>query len=63
MEKVLGQAARLQKLVPDAILVGGTAVYVYAGHRYSLAEKWKDWDYIVELCKCVARKVMGNTNA
>ena len=42
MEKVLLQAARLQKLVPDAILVGGSAVFVYAGHRYSL-----DHDHIV----------------
>jgi len=36
MKKVLEQAARLQKLVPDAVLVGGTAAFVYAGHRYSL---------------------------
>ena len=42
MEKVLEQAARLQKLVPDAILVGGSAVYVYAEHRYSL-----DHDHII----------------
>jgi len=42
MEKVLAQAARLQKLVPDAVLVGGSAVYIYAEHRYSL-----DHDHIV----------------
>jgi hypothetical protein len=42
MEKVLAQADRLQKLVPDAILVGVSAVYVYAEHRYSL-----DHDHIV----------------
>jgi hypothetical protein len=36
MKKVLEQAARLQKLVPDAVLVGGSAAFVYAGHRYSL---------------------------
>ncbi|MCL2319586.1 MAG: hypothetical protein FWC45_05840 [Treponema sp.] len=42
MEKVLEQAARLQKLVPDAILVGGSAAYLYAGHRYSL-----DHDHII----------------
>ena len=42
MEKVLSQAARLQKLVPDAILVGGSAVYVYTEHRYSL-----DHDHII----------------
>jgi len=42
MKKVLEQAARLQKLVPDAVLVGGSAAYVYAEHRYSL-----DHDHIV----------------
>ena len=42
MEKVLTQAARLQKLVPDAILVGGSAVYLYAEHRYSI-----DHDHII----------------
>jgi len=42
MIKVLEQAARLQKLIPDAILVGGSAVYVYAEHRYSL-----DHDHII----------------
>jgi hypothetical protein len=36
MKKVLEQAARLQKLVPDAVLVGGSAAFIYAGHRYSL---------------------------
>ena len=42
MEKVFEQAARLQKLVPDTILVGGSAVYYYAGHRYSL-----DHDHVI----------------
>ena len=42
MKKVLEQAARLQSLVPDAVLVGGSAVYVYADHRYSL-----DHDHII----------------
>jgi len=42
MKKVLEQAARLQQLVPDAVLVGGSAAYVYAGHRYSL-----DHDHVV----------------
>jgi len=42
MKKVLEQAARLQKLVPDAVLVGGSAAFVYAGHRYSL-----DHDHVV----------------
>ena len=42
MKKVLEQAARLQKLVPQAILVGGSAASVYAEHRYSL-----DHDHVI----------------
>jgi hypothetical protein len=34
-ERVLSSAARLQKILPDAVLVGGTASAVYAGHRLS----------------------------
>jgi len=34
-DEVLSAAARLQTLVPDAVLVGGTAAAVYAGHRFS----------------------------
>jgi hypothetical protein len=42
MQQILTQAARLQQLVPDAVLVGGTASAVYAGHRSSL-----DDDHVV----------------
>jgi len=42
MKKVLEQAARLQKLIPDAVLVGGTAAYLYAEHRHSF-----DHDHII----------------
>ena len=34
-ELVLASAARLQALVPDAVLVGGTAASLHAGHRVS----------------------------
>ena len=34
---VLESAARLQELVPDAVLVGGAAAAAYAGHRDSFA--------------------------
>jgi hypothetical protein len=34
-ERVLSSAARLQRILPDAVLVGGTASAVYAGHRVS----------------------------
>ncbi|MEJ7832038.1 MAG: hypothetical protein WKF79_03925, partial [Nocardioides sp.] len=34
--RVLASAARLQEVVPDAVLVGGTAADYHAGHRDSL---------------------------
>lgn len=40
---VLDAAARLQRLVPDAVLVGGTAAAYHAGHRVSF-----DDDHLVE---------------
>lgn len=36
MEEVLESAARLQRLVPDAVLVGGTAAASHAHHRRSM---------------------------
>jgi diaminopimelate decarboxylase len=39
---VLESAARLQELVPDAVLVGGSAAALYAGHRDSY-----DHDHVV----------------
>jgi len=41
-DEVLSAAARLQTLLPDAVLVGGTAAAVYAGHRKS-----RDADHII----------------
>jgi len=35
LEKVLQSAAKLQRAVPDAVLVGGSAAALYAGHRQS----------------------------
>jgi len=35
LKTVLDSAARLQEVVPDAVLVGGTAAALYAGHRES----------------------------
>ncbi|MFN2496231.1 MAG: nucleotidyl transferase AbiEii/AbiGii toxin family protein [Pseudonocardiaceae bacterium] len=40
--RVLRSAARLQELVPDAVLVGGSAAALYAGHRDSY-----DHDHVV----------------
>jgi len=34
-ERVLSAAARLQRILPEAVLVGGTAAALYAGHRSS----------------------------
>jgi hypothetical protein len=34
-ERVLSSAARLQRILPDAVLVGGTASALHAGHRFS----------------------------
>ncbi|HUN78778.1 MAG TPA: hypothetical protein VMU32_07665 [Solirubrobacteraceae bacterium] len=42
LDEVLAQAARLQELVPGAVLVGGTAAAFHAHHRQSL-----DHDHVV----------------
>ncbi len=34
-EFVLSSAARLQRILPEAVLVGGTASAIHAGHRFS----------------------------
>lgn len=36
LRRVLASAARLQEVVPDAVLVGGSAAALHAGHRDSL---------------------------
>ena len=41
-ERILAAAAHLQRIVPDAVLVGGTASAVYARHRLSA-----DADHVV----------------
>jgi hypothetical protein len=41
-ERLLSSAARLQQILPGAILVGGTAAAIHAGHRFS-----EDADHIV----------------
>jgi hypothetical protein len=43
LTRVLEAAARLQKLVPDAVLVGGSVAALYAGHRDSY-----DHDHVVK---------------
>lgn len=41
-EQVLSSAARLQRILPDAVLVGGTASAIHAGHRFS-----RDADHVL----------------
>ena len=41
-ERVLSAAAHLQRIVPEAVLVGGTAAAIHAGHRLS-----RDADHVV----------------
>lgn len=41
-ERVLSAAAHLQRIVPDAVLVGGTASAIHAKHRFS-----EDDDHVV----------------
>jgi hypothetical protein len=41
-EEVLSSAARLQQVLPDAVLVGGTAAAMHARHRFS-----KDADHVL----------------
>ncbi len=45
-ELVLSSAARLQRILPGAVLVGGTASAIHAGHRFS-----RDADHVLtDLC-------------
>jgi len=41
-ERLLSSAARLQSILPDAVLVGGTAASMHAKHRYS-----RDADHVL----------------
>lgn len=41
-ERVLSSAARLQSILPDAVLVGGTASAIHAEHRFS-----RDADHVL----------------
>lgn len=45
-ERVLSSAAHLQRILPDAVLVGGTASAIHAEHRFS-----RDADHVLtDLC-------------
>jgi hypothetical protein len=57
-EDVLRAAARLQELVPEAVLVGGTAAAHHAGHRVSL-----DDDHVLTDLKERFDEVLGALEA
>lgn len=53
-ENVLSSAAHLQRLLPDAVLVGGTAAAVHAGHRLS-----RDADHVLTDLRARFDQVLG----
>ena len=59
-EQVLSAAAHLQEIFPEAVLVGGTAAAIYAGHRLStdadhvLTDLRQRFDDILEQLESVA---------
>ena len=59
-EDVLSAAARLQSILPDAVLVGGTASALYADHRRShdadhvLVDLTQQFDEVLRLLESVA---------
>ena len=59
-ERVLSSAAHLQRLLPEAVLVGGTASALYAGHRLStdadhvLADLRERFDQVLAQLESVA---------
>jgi hypothetical protein len=53
-EEVLSAAARLQQLLPGAVLVGGTATALHARHRYS-----RDADHVLPGLREHFDKILG----
>ena len=53
-EQVLSSAARLQRLLPEAVLVGGTAAGLHAGHRTS-----RDADHVLTDLRSHFEEVLG----
>ena len=67
-ERVLSSAARLQRLLPEAVLVGGTAAGIHAGHRASrhadhiLTDLRSRFDDILEQLESVAEWATARVN-
>jgi len=53
-ERVLASAAHLQRILPEAVLVGGTASAIYAGHRLST-----DADHIIPDLRTRFDQILG----
>jgi hypothetical protein len=53
-EEVLSAAARLQQLLPEAVLVGGTAAAIHAHHRFS-----RDADHVLPSLREHFDEVLG----
>lgn len=53
-ETVLSSAARLQQILPDAVLVGGTAAAIHAEHRLS-----RDADHVLTDLRSRFEEVLG----
>ncbi len=59
-ELVLSSAARLQRILPDAVLVGGTASAIHASHHYSrdadpaLTDRRQRFDEVLAQLEAVA---------
>lgn len=66
-ENVLSSAARLQRILPDAVLVGGTASAVYAKHRLStdadhvLIDPRERFDQVLAELETVQVEFLGQT--
>lgn len=68
-ERLLIAAARLQRILPGAVLVGGTASAIHARHRFSndadhvLAEyrnldsRWESWGTVNDMCAHLATMI------
>ena len=67
-ERLLSSAARLQKIPPGAVLVGGTAASVHVHHRFScdadhtLTNMKEDFDGILQKLESVAGLEEGNSS-
>lgn len=57
-EKVISAAIELQKIYPEAVLVGGTAVALYTHHRYSM-----DADHVLNHLKDSFNNVLNHLNS